>query len=59
MAKSSKDLVQDFPRTGLGIPIKTKNPSLEPIHRPRKSAIKEHYLISFNFFLSQNLILRD
>ena len=26
MAKSFKDVVQDSPRTGLGIPVKTKNP---------------------------------
>ena len=26
MAKSFIDVVQDSPRTGLGIPIKTKNP---------------------------------
>ena len=26
MAKSFKDVVQDSPRTGLDIPIKTKNP---------------------------------
>ena len=36
MAKSFIDVVQDSPRTGLGIPVKTKKtPSLEPIHRPR------------------------
>ena len=35
MAKSFIDAVQECPRTGLGIPVKTKkNPSLEPIHRP-------------------------
>ena len=38
MAKSFIDAVQDSPRTGLGIPVKTKkNPSLEPIHYPRNS----------------------
>ena len=26
MAKSFKDVLQDSPRTGLGIPVKTKNP---------------------------------
>ena len=26
MAKSFEDFVQDSPRTGLGIPVKTKNP---------------------------------
>ena len=26
MAKSFKDVVQDSPGTGLGIPVKTKNP---------------------------------
>ena len=26
MAKSFKDVVQDSPRTGLGIPVKNKNP---------------------------------
>ena len=26
MAKSFIDVVQDFPRTGLSIPVKTKNP---------------------------------
>ena len=32
MAKSFIDVVQDSPRTGLGIPVKTKKkPSLEPI----------------------------
>ena len=37
MVKSFKDVVQDSPRTGLGIPVKTKNllsqtntPSVEP-----------------------------
>ena len=36
MAKSFIDVVQDSPRTGLGIPVKTKKkPSLEPIHRLR------------------------
>ena len=36
MAKSLIDVVQDYPRTGLGIPVKTKKtPSLEPIHHPR------------------------
>ena len=36
MAKSFIDVVQESPRTGLGIPVKTKKkPSLEPIHRPR------------------------
>ena len=36
MAKYFIDVVQDSPRTGLGIPVKTKkNPSFEPIHRPR------------------------
>ena len=35
MAKSFIDVAQDSPRTGLGIPVKTKKkPSLEPIHRP-------------------------
>ena len=31
MAKSFKDVVQDSPRTGLGIPVPTKTPSFEPI----------------------------
>ena len=36
MAKSFIDVVQDSPRTGLGIPVKTKKPPhLEPIHHPR------------------------
>ena len=35
MAKSFIDVEQDFPRTGLGIPVKTKIRSLDPIHRPR------------------------
>ena len=36
MAKYFIDVVQDSPRTGLGIPVKTKKkPSLEPIHNPR------------------------
>ena len=36
MAKSFIDVVQDSPKTGLGIPVKTKKkPSHEPIHRPR------------------------
>ena len=36
MAKSFIDVVKDSPRTGLGIPVKTKNPlSLEPTNRPR------------------------
>ena len=26
MAKSFKDIVQDSPKTGLGIPVKTKHP---------------------------------
>ena len=34
MAKSFID-VQDSPRTGLGIPVKTRKLPLEPIHRPR------------------------
>ena len=29
MAKSFKDIVQDSPRTSLGIPVKTKNPLSE------------------------------
>ena len=35
MVKSFIDVVQDSPRTGLGIPVKTKNPSLEPKHHTR------------------------
>ena len=36
MAKSFIDVLQDSPRTGLAIPVKTKKtPSLEPIHYPR------------------------
>ena len=36
MAKSFIDVVQDSPRTGLRIPVKTKkNPFHEPIRRPR------------------------
>ena len=35
MAKSFKKVVQDSPRTSLGIPVETKTSSLEPIHRPR------------------------
>ena len=35
MAKSFIDVVQDSPRTGLGISVKTKTPSLEPKHHPR------------------------
>ena len=34
MAKSFIDVVQDSPRTGLGIPVKTKTPSLEPKRHP-------------------------
>ena len=30
MAKSFIDVVQDSPRTGLGIPVKTKTPPAEP-----------------------------
>ena len=37
IAKSFIDVVQDSPRTGLGIPVKTKKkPSFEPIQRPWK-----------------------
>ena len=44
MAKYFIDLVQDSPRTCLGIPVKTKiTPSLEPIHRPR------NHLSALNF----------
>ena len=32
MAKSFKDVVQDSPRTGLGIHVKTKNPPIELKH---------------------------
>ena len=35
MAKYFKDVVQDSHRTGLGIPVETKNLSLEPMHRPQ------------------------
>ena len=35
MAKSFIDIVQDSPRTGLGIPLITEKPPLEPIHRAR------------------------
>ena len=35
MSKSFIDVVQDSPRMGLGIPVKTKTPSLEPKHHPR------------------------
>ena len=36
MAKSFMDVVQNSPRTGLGIPVKNKKkPSLEPILHPR------------------------
>ena len=59
MPKSSIDVVQDTPKTGLGIPVKTKkNPSLEPIHRPRNrlSALKsdgnKSKLKKNNFFIA-------
>ena len=35
MAKSFIDVVQDSPRMGLGIPVKTKTLSLEPKHHSR------------------------
>ena len=36
MPKSFIDTVQNSPRTGIGIPVKTKKkPSFEPKHRPR------------------------
>ena len=35
MAKNFIDVVQDSSRTRLDIPVKTKKPSLEPIHHPR------------------------
>ena len=36
MAKCFIDVLQDSPRTGLDIPVKTKKTLyLEPIHRPR------------------------
>ena len=35
MAKSFIDVVQDSPSTGLGIPVKTKIPSIKPKHHPR------------------------
>ena len=35
MSKSFIDVVQDYPRTDLSIPVKTKTPSLEPKHHPR------------------------
>ena len=38
MAKSFQDVVQDSPRAGLGIPVKTKNPlsetNIPPAERP-------------------------
>ena len=37
MAKSFIDVVQDSPRTGLGIPVRSKKPPLSnQLHRPRK-----------------------
>ena len=36
MAKSFKDVVQDSPRTGLGIPVKTKNPLSRTNTMPRE-----------------------
>ena len=41
MAKSFIDVVQDSPKTGLGIPVKTKNPFREPYYhlRNRLSAL--------------------
>ena len=35
MAKSFIDVVQDSPRTGVGIRVKTKTPYLEPKRHPR------------------------
>ena len=35
MVKYFIDVVQDSPRTGLGIPVKTKTPSLKPYYRLR------------------------
>ena len=35
MSKSFIDVVQASPSTGLGIPVETKTPSLEPKHHPR------------------------
>ena len=47
MAKSSKDLVQDSPRKGLGIPIKTKNPLSRNNTPPAKVCYKRAL---FNLF---------
>ena len=44
MAKSFMDVVHGSPKTGLGIPAKTKKkPSLEPVHHPR------NHLSALNF----------
>ena len=34
MVKSFRDVVQDSPRSGLGISVNTKYPPFKPIHRP-------------------------
>ena len=40
MAKSFKDVVQDSPRTGLGIPVKTKNPLSRTKNTTRGTAFR-------------------
>ena len=52
MAKSFIDVVQDSPRTGLGIPVKTKKKtSLEPIHHPRNSLSALNFTGGINIYL--------
>ena len=40
MAKSFIDVVQDFPRTGLDIPIETKKPPLSNQYTARETAFR-------------------
>ena len=40
MAKSFIGVVQDSPRTGVGIPVKTKNPSLSNQYTTRETAFR-------------------
>ena len=40
MAKSFIDVVQESPRTGLGIPVKTKKPSLTNQYTARGTALR-------------------
>ena len=48
MAKSFIDVVQDSPRTGLGIYVKTKKMlSLEPLYRPRNRLSALNFAVSW------------